>query len=418
MYEQDGALYRFLSEDAWKLVGSPEWSSFAQSLVESGKLVPFAVSDGEFSVARLQWITTPHEWSPRQLRSAALLTLDIQISAVQRGLSLKDASAFNVQFVGPKPIFIDHLSIERDPGTPWVAYRQFIEHFYAPLAIAEFVQPMSWPGIAGFSISQASAILGKRGRWNLGIQIHIHQLAKRILPGERSGASSLPQQPLNQRLAILQQLRDSIAGFKLEIPATDWGDYYTTSNYSPEQLSRKESLVASWLDEIQPRTAVDLGANDGKFSNLATERGANVLAIEADLEIVNRTHPLHAFTFISADLTAPTPGLGWQNQERAPLLQRARADTVIALAIIHHLVFTGQVPLDKVIDMIAGLGPNAVIEWIEPDDSYAQRLIGGRTSGLQPYSRELFESCVGQHYSSITSESIPGTCRTLFFCRR
>lgn len=419
VYEDDGKLFRHVSESAWDLVTSNNWSQFASDLVDEGNLVPFQIANDRFSMDRLQWITYPYEWSPRQLRAAALLTLDIQLKALECGFSLKDASAFNVQFVGPKPIFIDHLSIERDPGTPWIAYRQFIEHFFAPLMIAEVVSPtLPWFGIDGLSVPEASAILGNRGRFSLATQIHIHQLAKRIVPGESNHSLGLPQQPIEHRRAILLQLRSAILALKLEVALSNWSDYYSTSNYSQEQSKEKEVLVSSWLERVRPGSLVDLGANDGKFSTLSASKGIDTLAVESDLEVVNRTFDSQDFTFVRADLTAPSEGRGWMNLERAPLFERAKADAVLALALIHHLVFAGQIPLPKVVEMISSLGPHSVIEWIEPEDSYAQRLIARRVSGLHPYSREIFETALRENYGEFSSHPISGTHRVLYFCAR
>ena len=417
VYESGGRLFRSLDERGWDMVRSEAWQSFAGKLVASQKLVQFTITEGDFELHRLPWITYPYEWSPRQLRAAALLTLEIQIAAIDQGLSLKDASAFNVQFDAARPVFIDHLSIEPDPGTPWVAYRQFIEHFFAPLVLAEYVSPcIPWDGVTGVSIPTASAILGNRGRWNLAVQIHIHQLAKHLRPGEPGAAKATALQPLSQRKAILLQLQDAISKMNLSVPATNWEDYYATTNYSSEQAGAKDQLVRQWLQTARPKNLVDLGANTGKFSTMASEEGISVLAIESDLSVVNRVAGDLNCNMICSDLVDPDGGRGWMSEERLPLLQRAKADGVLALAIIHHLVLTGQVPLPRVVAMIASLAPKALIEWIEPDDSYVQRLIGGREVGLHAYDRPLFESCLSARYSEFRPLPIPGTKRVLYEC--
>ena len=85
---------------------------------------------------KLSYISYPYEWCFQQLKDAALLTLDIQLKALEHKMTLKDASAFNVQFHKGKPVFIDTLSFDHyEEGNPWVAYRQFCCHFLAPLAL-------------------------------------------------------------------------------------------------------------------------------------------------------------------------------------------------------------------------------------------------------------------------------------------
>lgn len=89
---------------------------------------------------RVPFLSYPYEWCFGQLQDAALLTLAIQKEALQRGLTLKDAAATNVQFVDGRPLFIDTLSFERlEPGRPWAAYRQFCQHFLALLVLMSTV---------------------------------------------------------------------------------------------------------------------------------------------------------------------------------------------------------------------------------------------------------------------------------------
>ena len=88
---------------------------------------------------RIPFISYPYEWSFSQLKDAARLTLQIQKFALEKGLSLKDCSAYNIQFFRGRPILIDTLSFERyREGEPWAAYRQFCQHFLAPLALISY----------------------------------------------------------------------------------------------------------------------------------------------------------------------------------------------------------------------------------------------------------------------------------------
>ncbi len=121
-------------------------SGLYEKLVKAKLLIPHievdnveAESGERFKIIqpeRVPFISYPYEWSFGQLKDAALATLSIQKRALKLGMSLKDASAYNIQFVRGKATLIDTLSFELyKEGQPWVAYRQFCQHFLAPLAL-------------------------------------------------------------------------------------------------------------------------------------------------------------------------------------------------------------------------------------------------------------------------------------------
>jgi len=114
-------------------------------LVKKKLLIPhIKIKDTKkFSLIRpdfISFISYPYEWSFSMLKDAALATLQIQKTAMKYKMVLKDASAYNIQFVDAQPILIDTLSFEKyEPGAPWLAYQQFCKHFLAPLALIAYV---------------------------------------------------------------------------------------------------------------------------------------------------------------------------------------------------------------------------------------------------------------------------------------
>ncbi len=370
----------------------------------------------------IPFISYPYEWCPEQLKQAALLTLEIQRQAIEAGWSLKDASAFNVQFIGAKPIFIDHLSFEPFKLEPWVGYRQFCEHFFAPLVLASHVDPLLasqlWNSVNGVDLWVASRALGNRGKFNLAINIHIHQMAKRVGGG---GEYRVISQSKNSQLAIIEQLYHSISSLKFNLKSDAWDDYYKTCNYSQNAETFKAKTVAELLQQYSPKTVLDLGSNTGKYSNIASQYGASVVALESELSVVNELYLRNTSSSeilpLCIDLCSPTSSRGWANSERKTLHDRSNFDCVLALALIHHIVFHGQVPLGMVVESIASYGQYAVIEWIEPDDSYALRLQSRNANQLQEYNLHLFENSINKYFEIQSIHPIPESKRSLYFVK-
>ena len=190
-------------------VGRPDYDTLIASglydhLVQAGDLVPHEVvepslsPDGRASAVlrpvRVGFISYPYEWCFSQLKAAALLTLRLQKAAVQHGMSLKDATAYNVAIEAGRPVWIDTLSFERlTPGKPWAAYRQFCQFFLAPLAAISFVDvrllQLLRAHIDGMPLEVASRILPASTRLRPGILTHVHLQAA----AERRVADGAPR---------------------------------------------------------------------------------------------------------------------------------------------------------------------------------------------------------------------------------
>ncbi|MFH1827327.1 MAG: SAM-dependent methyltransferase, partial [bacterium] len=134
-------------------------------------------------VQKIPYISYPYEWSFSQLKDVALLTLQIQKQALEHGMSLKDASSYNVQFFKGKPVFIDILSFEKYiDGKPWIAYKQFCQHFLAPLALMAYkdirLNQLFKIYLDGIPLDLTSKLLPKKTWLNLSFLIHLHVHAK------------------------------------------------------------------------------------------------------------------------------------------------------------------------------------------------------------------------------------------------
>lgn len=442
LFHADGVLYRQVNQSYSADYDMLMSSGLYEALTKAGKLVPHeevsgvaSVTDSAYRVIKPQlipFISYPYEWSFSQLKDAALLTLDLQEEALKRGMSLKDASAFNVQFLGSKPIFIDTLSFERYvEGTPWVAYQQFCQHFLAPLALLSqcdiHLRSLSLSFLHGVPLSLASALLPKSSWFKFShlIHIHLHARSQSKYADAAGGGKSSPSRQLNRTalLGILDSLRSSVLKLNWTPGGTEWADYYDATNYTSRALSEKETIVDSLIREVKPNVAWDLGANNGLFSRLAVANGAYTVACDVDPSAVEKNYlrckkeQNASLLPLIVDLTNPSPSLGWAHTERKSLLDRGPTDLVLALALIHHLAISNNVPLDNLARFFASCGKSLIIEFVPKQDSQVQKLLASRKDIFPEYTRECFERDFGRYFTIERSVPVPETSRVIYLMR-
>lgn len=384
----------------------------------------------------IPYISYPYEWCFSQLKDAALLTLDIQLLSLSHEMVLKDASAYNVQFIGSRPIFIDTLSFEtyRD-GEPWVAYRQFCQHFLAPLALMAYCDPrmrsLLLRFIDGIPLDLASALLPSRSRLRFGMLSHIHVHATSQQRHESDAGSGdtvarIPSIPKGRLVALMHSLRAAVAGLRLPGRRTEWGAYYAETNYSDEAMSAKEALVVRLIEEHAPAAGLvhDLGANTGRFSRLVAGRGRYVvshdideMAVEANYAEGRRNNDGGVLPLV-LDLTSPAPSIGWNLDERDSVLARIEGGSVLALALIHHLAISNNVPLTNLADLFARCADTLIIEFVPKDDSQVKRLLATREDVFPEYGIEAFERVFSRSFVIAGRFEIPGSSRTLFAMKK
>jgi ribosomal protein L11 methylase PrmA len=411
-------------------------SGFLDEMWRNGWLVQFTEKDNSsisgawktLDTQAVPFISYPYEWSFSQLKNAALLTLDIQELALSKGLTLKDASAYNVQFVGTKPIFIDLLSPEcYREGLAWAAYGQFCRHFLAPLLMAANVDIrtplMLRDFIDGIPLDMASDMLPWRCRFSLDTQIHIYQHARMQkkyadsrLTADKTRHIKVSRQTL---IRLVQNLRSLIERIKQAQFTTTWSDYYCDTNYSSVAFSAKHELVDAWLKKLQPASVLDMGANTGEFSHLAQKYASFVLAPDMDAPAVDR-HYLElvkqnasGILPLVIDLSNPSPALGWHHRERLSFSERCCVDTVLALALIHHLHISNNVPLDMCADFFADLGKNLILEFVPKEDTQVQRLLSTREDIFPDYTLDNVITAFSRRYIFTEIIQIPDSIRYL-----
>lgn len=438
VFLRDGRVYRQVNRRYQKEYEHLMGSGLYAALTQAGLLVShdevgleYGVSAEAYRVLRpaeIPFISYPYEWCFGQFKRAAQLTLQVQKTALEHGMSLKDASAYNIQFRGPEPVLIDTLSFERySEGEPWVAYRQFCQHFLAPLALMSHVDirlsQLMRAYIDGIPLDLASRLLPAGSRLDFGLLSHLHlharaqkQQAQPVAPARRMGMSR------TAFLGLVDSLQSTVNKFEWKSQGTEWGNYYEISKYSSEALEHKKQLVGGMLDRIipAPHSAWDLGANTGLFSRLASDRGMQTVAFDIDPGAVECDYAESVAKGESKllplilDLVNPSPGIGWENEERASFLKRGPVDVALALALVHHLAISNNVPLGKLGEFFARLCRFLIIEFVPKSDPQVQRLLANRQDIFDGYTQGEFEVEFGSMFSICEQTRIEGTERTLY----
>jgi len=393
-----------------------------------------AVSGDAYKVLRprlIPFVSYPHEWCFSQLRAAALATLEIQKRALEHGMSLKDCSAFNVQFVGGKPVFIDTLSFERyREGEPWVAYRQFCQHFLAPLALMSYtdvrLNQLLRVYIDGVPLDLASSLLPFRTRLKLSLLTHIHLHAR--FQRRFEGITVRPQRrgkvSRTSLLGIVDSLESAVRSMKLVPRGTEWAEYYEDTNYTDDGLRCKERLVDDFLRGIEPGMLWDLGANTGRFSRVAAARGHYVVSFDVDPAAVEKNYlscvdeGRRDILPLLLDLANPTSGMGWAGTERMSLMERGPAGTVLMLALIHHLAISNNLPFDRIAEFLSTVCSTLIVEFVPQDDSQVRRLLVCREDVFDEFTQKRFEEAFGRFFRIVRAEKIVDSLRTLYLMQK
>ncbi len=436
LFFQDQKLYRQINKGYRQNYDHLIGSHLYEALVESKLLIPhkeadikFAVTDDAYKIIKpeyISFISYPYEWSFSQLKDAALTTLDIQKKALEFDMSLKDCSAYNIQFVSGKPVFIDTLSFEKySEGQPWVAYKQFCQHFLAPLALMAHtnvqLNQISRVFIDGIPLDLASSMLGFKTRFKFSLLSHVHLHAK-----SQRRFSDKAIKKTNHRLSrisflgLIDNLESAIRKLKPREMRTEWVDYYEKDGYEQKAFEHKKTLLSGFLDTCKPESLWDLGANTGVFSRLASDRGIKTIAFDIDPGAVENSYlqtiadDEENILPLVLDLRNPSPGIGWQHEERMSLVDRGPADMVFALAVIHHLAISNNLPFDKIAEFFAATCNNLAIEFVPKQDGQVKRLLATREDIFPNYTREAFEKSFEQHFEIMESAEIDSSERVLY----
>ncbi|RZJ76221.1 MAG: class I SAM-dependent methyltransferase [Flavobacterium sp.] len=429
----DGELTRVINPVYFDQYQSLTNSGFYQKLFDNRLLIPHSELSSNFQEIIIKpelipFFSYPYEWSFAQYKHAALHTLKLQKYCLQNGYTLKDATAFNITFHKGAPVLVDTLSFDvYHDGEPWRAYKQFIMHFLGPLVLAKYhgsdMLRLMAQYIDGVPLDKVMSLLPFGARFSMVLYTNIYLTAKY---DTKYSNSNVPKQ---SQIKILDSLYNYIKNMELS-ETTEWKDYYDITNYDAHAFGFKKDIVRKWCSSINADKVVDIGGNDGTFSRELKDIASKILVTDIDPNAVGHNYrqvlknkEQNILPLVS-DLLNPSPGIGLNNQERSPLLERiigSRFDVTMALALIHHISLTGNVPFSMSAELFASLTPYLIIEFPDRDDSWVHFLLESKREfkgHFDYYNKTNFEREYAEYFDFTEQQDIPGTSRTMYLLKR
>jgi SAM-dependent methyltransferase len=443
LFREDGGCRRLVlapgAADYDRLMGS----GLYEVLASSGRLVPheelpverFPGAHRLLLPEQIPFVSYPYEWCFGQLKAAALLTLDLQRTALAHGMVLRDASAYNVQFVGARPTFVDTLSFGAYvEGEPWVAYGQFCRHFLAPLLLMARVDVglgrLLEVHLDGVPLPLASRLLPWTGWLRMGELLHLHLHARSTVRHADAGKAELTTRRSGGGisklglLGLVDTLQGVIERLDWTPSGTEWAEYYAHTSYTAASHEHKAQLVREHLARVRThgrlRMVWDLGANTGRFSEVAAEVAAQVVSFDIDPGAVERHFRVRSAAGdrkvlpLLQDLTNPSRGTGWDGTERGSLQTRGPADAVLALALVHHLALSNNVPLPMIARFLRSVGRFVIVEFVPRSDPQVERLLATRADVFPDYTPEGFERAVAGSFEVLDRAPLRESDRVMY----
>lgn len=446
VFYHEGAVLRGLNGRAlreWEALSSTD---FFQRLLAEGKIVPTTrVPPGELRDAhhmgnwagilrheRIPFVSYPYEWCFGMLKDAALLQLELLEAALREGMILKDATPFNVQWIGARPVFIDIASFERlAPGEPWAAYRQFCEMFLYPLLLQAYREipfhPWLRGRIDGIEAEHCMNLLSARDLLRPGVLTHIYLQAKaqsRYAQTQADIKRDLRTAGFNTALikTNVRRLRRLIEGFRWKRTRSTWSDYAIANSYADGDREEKVAFVREVVGSRRWGLAWDLGCNTGTFSRITAENAEGVVAMDADHLVIERLYDSlkgqgqQKILPLVSNLADPSPRLGWRGTERGTLADRGRPSLTLCLALIHHVAITANIPIRDFVDWLRSLETCLVIEFVTRDDSMVRTLLRNKRDDYDDYDTAHFERCLGDGFDVVRRLPLASGTRILYYC--
>lgn len=443
IYHRDHRVFRTVTDAGRANFDFVRSTGLLEDLSGTGLVIPATLVDrdvlgpaGEDAVyvlehPRLPFVNYPYEWCFSALKAAALAHLDIHRKSLDLGVTLSDATAYNIQFIGTKPTFIDYLSFcKYREGEFWMGHRQFCEQFLNPLLLGAVlgVPYNDWyrGSPEGIKAEHLKPLLPLSSKFSKNVLTHVVLMARLRKVGHETAAEildkpletgKLPQKHFRHLLDNLSRWIEKLK--PADTGKSEWEDYASVNTYSPEDARKKAEFISSFASATRPKVLWDLGCNTGDYSEVALRSGAEIaIGFDADhqaLDIAFRRFCENGLTFLPLYLDAvnPTSSQGWAQAERMGLQERGPADGILALALVHHLTVTKNVPLSHIVNWLTGLAPSGVIEFVPKSDPMFQRLITFREDIFHEYTEENFLNLLGQSAAVVKKENLQDNGRFL-----
>lgn len=439
-----GSVYRLLTQvalDDWLLLSAKD---FFRVRTQDGSIVgtrrvelheaQAQPGDDRWAAAlrhdTIPFVSYPYEWAYSMLRDGAALQLELLLDALAEGMTLKDGTAYNIQWQGCDPVFIDTPSFEKfEAGSAWAGYRQFCETFLYPLMLSAYrqlpFQLLLRGRLDGIEPEVCRAALSLRDYLRPGVLKHVllhANLDRRHRNDSQNVRTDMRRMEFNSEVVATnaRSMLRLVRGLPVPAVSSEWSEYVKLTHYDEEARVQKDRFVSA-VTEARPRAMVwDLGSNTGKYSRMAARNAESVVAFDSDsasIELLYRQLKADGTSNIlplQLNLVDPSPGLGWRGRERLPIEKRATPDLVLCLALVHHVALGSNIPLAEFIDWLASLGAELVIEFVDKEDPMAQRLLRNKGDIFPGYDRAQFEQCLGACFDDVHSQVIQGGLRVLY----
>jgi hypothetical protein len=427
----DDRVIRLLDErglEGWNALSRTSFFDRATAdgrLIEATPLDPAALgSAGAVEHPRIPFISYPFEWTFSMLKDAALLQLELLAEALAEGLTIKDATPYNIQFIAGRPVFIDIGSFEAySPGEPWIGYRQFTRQFLFPLLLRAHLgipfQPWLRGNPEGPTAAEMRNLLGFWQRLKPSTLLHVSLQAR--MEQRMSGAPVREQLKTagfssELILANVRKLHSLVEQLEWSGTGDGWIEYESCQHVGRDRESKSEFLREA-MRSHDPHRVLDLGANDGHFSELAAAQGGLAIAVDGDEPVLDALYRKGSqVSIVLSDLTNPSPSQGWAGRERPGLAERAQPELVVAYGLIHHLIYTASIPPPTVLDWLAGFGCPVVVEFVSPDDDMVAQLTANKTEAeLHPgRTRDEFETEAARRFETLDTRQLGNGTRILY----
>jgi len=441
IFKKDGLYLRQINPSYFEAYQAIKKAGIYEALWRKGWLIPHkeiksSATEVILEPEQINFITYPYEWSFTAYKHAAQLTLRIQLFLLEKGFSLKDGSAFNITFKNGKAIFIDTLSIEPyREHEPWKALQQFNENFFAPLTLAKYYGSFYLKSlqhrINGFPLKEASRLLPLSSKLNATTYSHIHFLGKKENKETGTLVKDTKHKGLSKsaQIKMLKSLELHINDMSLK-ENTEWSTYYQQTNYEDAAFNLKKDRIASWTQEVSAKKVVDLGGNNGTFGIESLKHAQQVIVSDIDQSAIDHCYNQSIknkeirLIPVVTDLLQPAAGIGFNNEERSSFINRIKAyhpDLSMALALIHHITLSGNVPFEMSAAFFSSLSKYLIIEFPDREDSWVQFILDSKRDArhlFNDYNLAHFEKVYGDHFSILKREKLPQTQRTLFLMKR
>ena len=447
VFYHDGKIFRGLNETALKEWQALSTTGFFRRLSGTGAIVPtvqrdlasipFSPSDRQWAAVleheKLPFVSYPYEWSFEMLRDAALLQLDLVLAGLDEGIGLKDASAYNLQWKGASPVFVDVASFyKRAEGEPWVGYRQFCQMFLYPLLLQAYrdvpFQPWMRGNIDGIDAEIFLNLLSARDYVRGGVLAHVYLQAKAqkaYNTTTRDVRKDLSKAGFDKRIikANAERLRSLVAGLQWKPKQSTWSDYLKCGHYEASDAAQKRDFVRDVAAARDWSLSWDIGCNVGVFSRIVAERAKYVVAMDADhlaidkLYLALKSERVTNILPLIVNVTDPSPNLGWRNMERKRINERGHPDLVLALALIHHVVIGGNIPMAEFVQWLRDLGGELVIEFVTRKDPMVVTLLRNKDDHYADYDEDVFERELSARFRIEKRQPLGSGTRIMYHAR-